>query len=386
MSGPALLVDKSALQTLSRDEERFLFKHYFIAITPVLVLEIVGDLTKPPRSDAFTRSDAQWLADKLSPISSMVNVHYGKAMIASLLGDEVPMEGQILIDPSTARESVTGPGTRGIFIEESPEQKALFNWGRGIFDDNDQATSKRLREIMSSADLKEFAKLNVPHEAVVRDAKTLSDVAKFLNARYNSKDSASQLEQINLCLDRLQANEALRTKTNARWLAKGMPSFKDFAPYASYCWRVHSIFMHAMVNDLLPSKANSALDLEYLYYLPFCSVFTSGDRLHRAMAPLFMRDDQIFVDIRELKADLQWLQKEWAGLSDEKRREREVHYGDYPPDDESSFTSRAWKRYCRPREPFSGDISSLSTEEEKKTRLDEVMRKFELLRKGKRMG
>ena len=33
-------------------------------------------------------------------------------------------------------------------------------------------------------------------------------------------------------------------------------------------------------------------DMAYLYYLPFSMVFTSGDRLHRRTAPLFLRPDQ----------------------------------------------------------------------------------------------
>ncbi len=35
-------------------------------------------------------------------------------------------------------------------------------------------------------------------------------------------------------------------------------------------------------------KESHQIDLAYLYYLPFCSVFTSKDRFHRQIVPLFL--------------------------------------------------------------------------------------------------
>jgi hypothetical protein len=46
------------------------------------------------------------------------------------------------------------------------------------------------------------------------------------------------------------------------------------------------------------------LDAHYLFYLPFCHVFASFDRLHRLLAPLFLRPDQRFLSGDDLKREL----------------------------------------------------------------------------------
>ena len=44
--GPIIILDKSALQSLSYDEIYTLNRHYFLNITPVLIIEILADLKK----------------------------------------------------------------------------------------------------------------------------------------------------------------------------------------------------------------------------------------------------------------------------------------------------------------------------------------------------
>lgn len=44
--------------------------------------------------------------------------------------------------------------------------------------------------------------------------------------------------------------------------------------------------------------------MAYVYYLPFCMVFTSRDRPHRQLAPLFADLGQAFLWGTDLKDDL----------------------------------------------------------------------------------
>ena len=60
-------------------------------------------------------------------------------------------------------------------------------------------------------------------------------------------------------------------------------------------------------------RVNSNLiDLSYLYYLPFCMVFASRDRLHEQLAPLFLRPRQRCVWGDDLKAGLKALNAHYA--------------------------------------------------------------------------
>ncbi len=61
--GPITLLDKSILQQISAqkgsDELDALFRHYMIVVPPVLVMEILGDLTKPMQEEG-TFSKREW--------------------------------------------------------------------------------------------------------------------------------------------------------------------------------------------------------------------------------------------------------------------------------------------------------------------------------------
>jgi hypothetical protein len=64
-------------------------------------------------------------------------------------------------------------------------------------------------------------------------------------------------------------------------------------------------------------KPSHKIDLAYLYYLPFCSVFTSKDNFHAEIVPLFLTSEQTFVNGIELKEDLAKLGAHYESLPEE---------------------------------------------------------------------
>src|SRR5207249_3096998 len=86
----------------------------------------------------------------------------------------------------------------------------------------------------------------------------------------------------------------------------------DFAPYAAFCLKANLLLG---IGGLLLKEPHphDLRDLEYCYYLPFCNVFASADRLHRKLAPMLLRPDQMFVG-SELVDDLRRLSEIWKGL------------------------------------------------------------------------
>jgi hypothetical protein len=90
-----------------------------------------------------------------------------------------------------------------------------------------------------------------------------------------------------------------------RWDEAGRPPLPEFARYTAYALTVELFFQMALAGDLISTeRPSNRMDIAYLFYLPFCQVFISGDRLHRRCAPLFMRPNQEFVWALDLKADL----------------------------------------------------------------------------------
>jgi hypothetical protein len=91
----------------------------------------------------------------------------------------------------------------------------------------------------------------------------------------------------------------------------------------------------------------------YLYYLPFCMIFTSGDKLHQKITPLFLRDDQMFLWAPELKEDLRRLDAHFATLPEAVKAQGIKVLAPCPPLDGDYLTTNLWDRFLLPiwREP-----------------------------------
>ncbi len=112
-------------------------------------------------------------------------------------------------------------------------------------------------------------------------------------------------------------------------------------------------------------RPSNAADIAYLYYLPFCMVFTSSDNLHARTAPLFMRADQHFLPGGDLKADLQRLDAHFSAQPAEVL-ERGVMYFEPPYHHDSYLTTRLWKRYMPRWKPGGRGKVEMPADREKK--------------------
>lgn len=98
-----------------------------------------------------------------------------------------------------------------------------------------------------------------------------------------------------------------------------------------------------MVRDA--DRPSNKVDIAYLYYLPFCTVFTSNDRLHKNLAPLFLHSMQNFISGDEMKTDLARLNVHYSGLPEETKLKGMMNFAGEPPDDQSFLTTRMWDKY-----------------------------------------
>lgn len=80
--GPITILDKSVLQSFSYDEIFTLNRHYYLNITPILIIEILADLKKNIKKGT-PQEKVKELASKLLPSfsDSVINVHYKDLLI-----------------------------------------------------------------------------------------------------------------------------------------------------------------------------------------------------------------------------------------------------------------------------------------------------------------
>jgi hypothetical protein len=95
-------------------------------------------------------------------------------------------------------------------------------------------------------------------------------------------------------------------------------------------------------------RPSNRADMAYLYYLPFCMLFTSGDNLHQRTAPLFLRPDQSFVAASAFKAALKELDDHYERLPDKIKALGVMVFARYPPAELDNLVVQLWDRHMRP--------------------------------------
>jgi len=129
----------------------------------------------------------------------------------------------------------------------------------------------------------------------------------------------------------------------------GYPPLSDYAPYAAHVLEVEVFFQIALGANLISAeRASNRVDIAYLFYLPFCMVFISSDRLHQRCTPHFLRSDQEFVWGEDLKADLRRLNDRYATLSAEVKEQGIISFAPSPPEDGDFIVSQLWDRHLHP--------------------------------------
>jgi hypothetical protein len=136
----------------------------------------------------------------------------------------------------------------------------------------------------------------------------------------------------------------------ARWEKAGKPPVREFAPYFRHAYGVELFFLLGIASDQISrdrpaGKVDNKVDISYLYYLPFCHVFTSKDKLHKRVVPLFLRNDQSFISGEDLKADLQKLDIHYSGFPEEVKKSGFHNLADFPPEDTAFLVTRIWDKH-----------------------------------------
>ncbi|MEZ0181919.1 SEC-C domain-containing protein [Flavobacterium oncorhynchi] len=333
----SIIIDKSTFQSLSFDELYRLSCYYKHIITPVLTMEILGDLKKEVQEGKTPSSDrVKDFANKLFPMETIVNSHYKAIIKGELLGTPISLDGRPHVDIKKAVASESG--MKGFLIDESEEEKSIYKWKEGNFTEADHELSALWRMTTTQEDLLERLKKSLKSDAFPK----FSDFEELDKYVYNVLDNhlIQEFLLINL-LENYDIDASSGVQIFGRWNQLGKPLIKEFAPYAFHCLRIDALFLFGLITDLIGTRPTNRVDLEYLYYLPFGHVFTSNDKVHKNLVPILLRDDQKFIAGPDLKQDLKNIVEFLKNLEIDERRK----YKNVPPIIESSFTFQLWKEF-----------------------------------------
>ena len=333
--GPAILLDKSAFQKCPKVLLPEMYRHYSLDVPPILVKEILEDYGE-------TAHKFFGLARRFDLFEITMNVDYVRLYEHELLGTPVPMEGR----PSLVVGRVINSEEGLIHIlKESAESKALRRWKDGIISESEKKTAANWYAATENFDM----------EAVKAHLRKHSEgLPKF------SRDSQRAIREVGLFVDRLlslpeqqqflelallEFPAEFRQRVRDRWTAMERPALKVFTPFVHFCQKVRFVFALALSRDLISSHHNSVLDLEYLYYLPFCQIFCSDDKkLHNVMQSVLLRPDQVFWDYSTFERALGETQIFFRDMTPDQMRKWFEKNGHYPPKG-PSITRQMYERF-----------------------------------------
>lgn len=232
-----------------------------------------------------------------------------------------------------------------MIYDESDEAKAFIRWQNGEFLELEREFASSWREQMKSADHRLLSD-------VVRNALNISEKPKTHADAYRiarqivEGETTGALLRVTTVL--LGFSSDVHNAIHERWISRGKPNIAAFAPYTAYCLLVE-LFFHICIDKCLisPDRPSNRVDMSYLYYLPFCELFVSNDKLHRTTAPLFLGRAQQFVFGGELKGDLTRLDARYDKLSADEKATGLFRIAAYPPEDNSYLTTRLWTEFGR---------------------------------------
>ena len=177
--------------------------------------------------------------------------------------------------------------------------------------------------------------------------RSLNDAAAIAHSVVAGRDKPfERLAIANLFLSMPRQHSA---RIIERWKIATYRPLIEHAPYAAHIVKVDLFFQLALAANLIGAERSSnRVDMAYLYYLPFCMLFVSTDRLHQRCAPYFLRADQEFVWGQDLKADLGRINTHFAAFPESEKDRGIMAFAHAPPRIEGSLVRRLRATFLRP--------------------------------------
>ena len=363
--GPIALFDKSFLQSLSVDESVW-FDHFFLPVVcPLFFVETLADLTKQRRSGSSRtpEDEVRVIADKTPVLSAVPCVHHSQLCIANLLGYQAPHLGQV---PLAGGRPVRGTdGKPGVVFEQSPEAEAFARWQRGQFHELERDLASNWRAMLSDLDLQEVARRMRALGITPQTCKSVEEAYGIAASLVHSRFEPEQQLGLLFTFVHLPANQW--APIIHHWSAAGFPPLAEFASYAAHVLKVELFFQIALAANLISAdRPSNRADIAYFFYLPFCHIFVSGDKLHKRCAQVFLTKQQDFVWAVDLKNDLARINRELMATPEVLRQEGLHKLAPRPPGNSGSLLVSLWEKHAPGSSPQEDSEVPLSPEAERK--------------------
>ena len=339
--GPSLIFDKSSLESLNLDEAVMMDNFYMSTITPLFFVECLADLEKSIRSKSTPEQLVGSLANRTPDVQGNPNAHHLHILQAELYRqfDITQVMGRVALAGGRA---VQLGDKQGVVYQQSEEADAFMRWSRREFLEVERDIAKRWRRSLTAIDFEKMVTRVSEEIGPWRLPKSLTDAKQIADTVIDYLDPEFLLS---FGLDLLGVPETTEDVVND-WKQRRKPNLRGHVPYFVFLLTINIFFCLILPTQLLRNvKPSHQVDLAYLYYLPFCSVFTSKDNFHAQIVPLFLGPMQDFINGMDFKDDMKRLVAYYSALPEETLKMGLSSFAAYPPEDNSFFTTRMWDKY-----------------------------------------
>lgn len=373
--GPYLIFDKSFLESLDTDEAVWLDNYFMNNITPLFYIETLADLGKKSKKGKIKRTPEELvgeIASKSPNMNAVPAVHHSRLVLGNMLGQEVEWKHHRPIISGGEYKKLPD-GKIAIDFKQFPEFAALERWRVKDFRTVEEQLAHDWREALSNLTFDELIKKTKSLTSEDEKLSSEKDVIKLVDRLVSSKYN----QFIHLALDLLDIPEKARKPILKRWYDTRPQPFNEFAPYAAYVLKVDLFFYICLSKSFISKdRPSNKIDLAYLYYLPFCMVFTSNDKLHKRIAPLFLEDDQVFVSGDDLKLDFRKVNDYFLALPESIKIRGVYQFAIYPPYDTETLVGKLHDKFLIPwREKAKNHLTEVSKPIKKDTKLIDYLKK-----------
>lgn len=336
--GPIALFDKSFLQSLSLDEAVW-FDHFFLPnISPLFYVETLADLEKEMRGGRTAEQVVGEIASKSPELHGYPNVHHQELLLSDLFGSHISMSNRPVVGGG---RSVESDGKKGVNFELSREAKAFSRWRSGEYTELEREFARTWRAHLDVMNFDSSEKLVSRLGIDVKGCKNLKQAYEVADKTVCT--SRKPYDVMGFVFNAFDVPRQYHKELIRRYQLLGIPPLSRYAPYAAHLARVEILFHIAVSRGFIGAdRPSNKIDIAYLYYLPFCHVFISGDKLHRNTAQYFLNAGQKFVWAQDLKADLARLNTHYMGLPEEVRFKGIRSFAGHPPTDDGFLTAELW--------------------------------------------
>lgn len=352
--GPYVIFDKSAIQMLTADEIEELTHHFNFICVPTLMREIIADLHKRPgRSSRIPEGVVRALAGRIGRMHPMTPPNFRRMAISNLFGSPVPVDGRVPIDITAPQVTATD---RIVSYDATLEQRIWQRWAGGNFSGEDLEVGHAWRAGLEIVNLKALGKdWQRFLDSRIGRAESLQDAVARVDHLMRQPLAAVQSDLLAVLIVFLRAPAEAGARFVLQYALGGPVTISDVAPYASAVLRLYLVFLAAVRYEFVTLRASNYVDLQYLFYQPFCMGFASNDALHRQLWDA-TSGPGLFIDGGRLKEDLSKRAAWRANLIEEERREHFETHGFYPVEMPGSVINDVWSRWVKPRAEYMPEL------------------------------